>query len=74
MKSKVNKTAIKVGMNIKLVRTKARITQEKLSQISGISRGAMGAIERGESSPTVDTVSLIAKALNIELYKLFIFD
>lgn len=74
MKSKVNKTAVKVGMNIKLARTKLHMTQEKLSELSDISRSAMSAIERGESSPTVDTVSAIADSLDIELYKLFIFE
>ena len=74
MKSKLNETAIKVGLNIKVARTKIYMTQETLAELANISRSAMSAIERGQSSPTVDTVNAIAKGLGIELYKLFIFE
>ncbi len=73
MKSKLCKTAAKVGMNIKLERIKKHMTQNYLAELSNLSRSAMSAIENGYSSPTVDTVDAIAKALGVELYKLFIF-
>lgn len=34
----------------------------------------VGHIERGEKFPIVETLATIAKALNIDLYKLFIFE
>lgn len=73
MKSKLCKTAAKVGMNIKLERIKKHMTQNHLAELSNLSRSAMSAIENGYSSPTVDTVDAIAKALGVELHKLFIF-
>lgn len=74
MKSKLNEISIKVGINIKVLRIKKNMTQEKLAELSKLSRGAISDIERGESSPSVDTVGLIAKALGVELHKLFIFE
>lgn len=75
MKKKIfNKISPKVGMKIKLERTKKKMTQNYLADISGISQPTIGVIERGENSPSIDTVAAIANALEIELYKLFIFD
>lgn len=34
----------------------------------------MGIVERGEQSPSIQTLTKIANALNIDLYKLFIFE
>lgn len=64
----------KVGQRIKVERTKKEMSQEELADLAGISRSTIGLIERGESSPTVETIKQIADALEIEVYKLFIFD
>ena len=74
MDSKVNKISTKLGKNIKIQRIKQDLSQEQLASNAGISLVALGAIESGKSSPKVETVGKIAEALNIELYKLFIFD
>lgn len=74
MITKLDKVNKEVGMNIRLRRTKMGISQEELAYNSEISRGTMGSIERGESSPTIETLAKISNALNIELYKLFIFE
>lgn len=75
MKKIINdETTSKVGINIKLERVRHSISQEKLAELAGLSRATMGSIERGEKSPTVVTLAAIAKALDIELYKLFIFE
>lgn len=74
MDSKVNKISTKLGKNIKIQRIKQDLSQEQLASNAGISLVAFGAIESGKSSPKVETVGKIAEALNIELYKLFIFD
>lgn len=63
-----------VGMNIRLRRIKLGISQEELADTSGIARSTMGIIERGERSPSIETLAKISNALSIELYKLFIFD
>ena len=72
MKSKLNKISIKVGINIKVLRIKRNLTQEELAEYANVSRAAISDIERGKSSPSVDTVGLIAEALKVDLYKLFI--
>ena len=74
MKKVINNFTKKVGHKIKVERTKKDLTQEELAYATNISRSSMGLIERGESSPTVETVKLIADALEIDVYKLFIFD
>ena len=63
-----------LGEKVKLLRKQQGISQEKLAAMSNLSRSAFGSIERGEWSPTVDTVASIAKALDVDLYKIFMFD
>lgn len=60
----------KIGIKIRLLRTKLRYSQEKLAELSELNKNSIGAIERGESKPTIDTLERIAKALNIELKEL----
>ena len=70
MTSKSDKISAKIGLKIVLERTKIRLSQEKLAEMSDLSKTALGAIERGVSSPSIDTLDRIAKALNIELSEL----
>ena len=63
-----------LGINVKLARIKAGLKQEELAEKADLSRETIGAVERGEKSPTVETVGAIADALGIDIYKLFIFD
>ncbi len=58
--------------NLKFYRNKFGLTQDKLSEISGISTDYLSEIERGKKTPSFKRMELIAKALNIEVYKLFI--
>ena len=62
------------GKKIRLIRFKKRISQEKLSELSGISRSVMGKIERGEISTTLDSVEKISYALNVSVVSLFDFN
>ena len=57
--------------NLKLYRTRQGYTQEKLSEICDISTDYLSEIERGKRTPSFKRMDLIAKALNIEVYKLF---
>ncbi len=61
---------IKIGIKIRLLRTKLRISQEKLAELADMNKNSIGAIERGESSPSIETLNKIAKALNVELKEL----
>lgn len=67
MTSTNNKISAKIGLKIVLERTKRKLSQEKLAEMSDLSKTALGAIERGTSSPSIDTLERIAIALGIEL-------
>lgn len=60
----------KIGIKIRLLRTKVKLSQEKLAELSDMNKNSIGAIERGESKPSIETLEKIAKALNIELKEL----
>ncbi|OGH98475.1 MAG: hypothetical protein A2104_04945 [Candidatus Melainabacteria bacterium GWF2_32_7] len=66
-----NNLSKKFGKKIKIERIKKDLSQE---QLAGLHRTNIGFIERGETSPTLDTVEKLANALNIQAYKLFIFE
>jgi DNA-binding XRE family transcriptional regulator len=55
-------------------RTKRELSQEGLAYMAGIGTSTMGIVERGEQSPSIQTLAKIANALNIDIHKLFIFD
>ena len=70
MTSKNDKISTKIGLKIVLERTKRKLSQEKLAEMSDLSKNSLGAIERGTSSPSIDTLDRIASALEIELSEL----
>lgn len=60
----------KIGTKIKLLRMKVSLSQEQLALQAGINKNSLGAIERGQSSPTVETLAKISEALGLELKEL----
>ena len=64
----------KLGKRVKKMRKSVKITQQKLAEKVGLSDKYIGAIERGERSPSVKTLDKIANALGIELLELFYFE
>ena len=70
MTSENDRISAKIGLKIVLERTKRRLSQEKLAELSDLSKTALGAIERGTSSPSIDTLDRIAAALGVELSEL----
>lgn len=59
-----------IGIKIKLLRTKSQFSQEKLAEKADMNKNTIGLIERGEISPSIETLYKIANALNIELKEL----
>jgi transcriptional regulator with XRE-family HTH domain len=53
------------GDAVRAVRQEQDVSQEDLGHLSGLHRNHVGQIERGELSPTIESVELIAKALNV---------
>ena len=67
-----NSTSEIFRKNLKFYRNKLGFTQDKLSELSGISSDYLSEIERGKRVPSFKRMDLIAKALDIEVYKLFL--
>jgi len=70
MTSEVDEINKKVGLKIKLERVKRGLSQEKLGELSGLSKNSIGAIERGETSTTVSNLTKIAKVFGFTVSEL----
>lgn len=66
--------AKKFGMKIRIERIKKNLSQEKLAELACLNKNSIGAIERGESSPTLDTINLIAKVFEMKPCELLDID
>ncbi|MCM1180298.1 MAG: helix-turn-helix domain-containing protein [Clostridium sp.] len=56
-----------IGQRIRYYRTQQKISQEKLSEYSELHPTYIGQIERGEKTPSIETLYKIAKGLHIPL-------
>jgi transcriptional regulator with XRE-family HTH domain len=54
-----------VGANLKRFRSERGLSLEKLSKASGVSRAMLGQIELGQSTPTINVLWKIARALGV---------
>jgi transcriptional regulator with XRE-family HTH domain len=54
------------GDKMREAREKAGLTQEALADLTGMSRGAISPLERGEHLPRLDTLLKLAGALGVE--------
>lgn len=59
-----------VGHNIRQLRRRRRMTQQELSQITGLTRTYIGGIERGARNPSLVTLHRMADALGTEAGRL----
>ena len=62
MKSNINE---EVGFNIRRIREKRGLSQEKLGALAGLHRAYIGQIERGEKNIGLKNLEKIAKALEV---------
>ena len=53
--------------NMRKIRIKKKLSQTDLEKRCGVSQSAISAIERGERSPTEETMRMIAKGLRVPL-------
>ena len=53
--------------NLRVERARKNFSQQHLAILSGISIETIGAIERMQANPTIDTLVCIANALNVDL-------
>lgn len=68
MKKDVN---IAFGKRVAELRKKAGFSQESFAFKCDVDRTYIGTIERGEKSPTLNTIDKIANALSISISELF---
>jgi transcriptional regulator with XRE-family HTH domain len=54
-----------VGANLRRLRTKRGLSLERLSRASGVSRGMLGQVELGQSTPTINVLWKISRALGV---------
>ena len=59
-----------LGINIKSMRLRRNISQEKLAELTNISRNSVSLIETGKINPTILKVLDIAKVLNTDINSL----
>lgn len=69
MKNKIN---LIFGERVAELRRKQHLSQEELADKCGIHRTYIGSIERGEKSPTLNTIEKIATGLNVQITDLFL--
>ncbi|MBE0340169.1 XRE family transcriptional regulator [Paenibacillus sp. 28ISP30-2] len=62
-----------VGEKIRIVRKARGITQEKLSEMSGLSEKYLSDTERGVRNISLESLEKIMQALKIEPYELFLY-
>lgn len=70
MKSKID---IQFGARIAELRKQFSISQEELAERCGVHRTYIGTVERGEKSPTLNTIYKIAKGFNMSIQELLSF-
>jgi transcriptional regulator with XRE-family HTH domain len=54
-----------VGQNVKLIRQRKSLTQEKFAELSGFSQQYISGLEKGLRNPTVVTLYELATALGV---------
>ncbi|WP_102275211.1 helix-turn-helix domain-containing protein [Cytobacillus massiliigabonensis] len=59
-----------LAKNLKAYRERKKLSLEKVSELTGVSKTMIGQIERGESSPTITTIWKIANGLKISFTSL----
>ncbi|MBR1943221.1 helix-turn-helix transcriptional regulator [bacterium] len=68
-----NEVYINIGKQIKFLREKCHLTQEKLAEKAGISLDYLGKIEVNINKPGLKTLIKISNALNTHIKNLFDF-
>lgn len=57
--------------NLKKVRQRRELSQERLAELTGLHRTYVGSVERGERNVSIDNIERFATALGVEATDLF---
>jgi transcriptional regulator with XRE-family HTH domain len=60
-----------VARNLRRLREERELSQDELGSRAGVTRNYVGMIERRESSPSIDVIEKLAKALGVHPMTLF---
>lgn len=66
----MNKDAVKLGKNLKEIRTKKSITQIEVAKQLGVDRSFVSNIENGKNNPTLSTLTKLAQVLGVSTNEL----
>ena len=55
----------KIGKRIRQARTERKLSQEELAELSKLSSTYIGRLERGEKTPSIDTLVTLADSLQV---------
>jgi len=66
-----NELQLRLGIRIKAIRIKKKMTQNELSKACGIEKASMSRIESGQSNITIRTLFKIVRVLNVSMAELF---
>ena len=66
----MNDVLIRFGQNLRTIRERAGISQEKLAEQAGLHRTYVSSVERGERNISLLNIERLAKALGIPMTKL----
>lgn len=61
----MNSDAVRLGKNLKRIRTEKGMSQGDISRTLGVSRGFVSNIENGKTNPTLSTITKIAEAIGV---------
>lgn len=61
-----------VAWNLRRIRVKQGVSQERLAYDAGVDRSYVGSLERREENPTVDVLERLAKTLAVPVSELFV--
>ncbi len=67
----LNTVSQKVGITLKAYREKSGHSQGEISGEAGISTSMLSQIERGQASPSIDTLASVCRALSVSVSELF---
>ncbi|UCE55101.1 MAG: helix-turn-helix transcriptional regulator, partial [Desulfobacterales bacterium] len=56
-----------IAKNIKKIRLEINMSQERLAELSGLTKGYISKIEKSDTAPPLSTLSKIANALNVDI-------
>ena len=68
--AKRNVALTRFGENVRALREKRDLTQERLSELAELDQTYISGIENGSRNPTIRSVARIAKALKISVSEL----